>query len=436
MKFENSRAFARQLDQQDPLKKYRQRFFIPQVNGKESIYFCGNSLGLQPQSTQQYVEEELKSWRELGVEGHFQGKNPWFHYHKLFKKGLAEVVGAKEEEVVAMNNLTSNIHFLMVSFYSPNNQRFKIITEEGNFPSDQYALESQVKFHGFDPEKAIIELKPRTGEHKLRTEDILEAVQKHADELALVFMSGVQYYSGQFFNLKTITQAAHKVGAYAGFDLAHAVGNVPLALHDWEVDFAAWCTYKYLNSGPGSVGGAFVHQKHANRPELPRFAGWWGYDEEKRFQMEKGFIPMQGADGWQLSNCNVLPMAAHKAALEIFQEVGMKALRDKSLMLTAFLDFLIEELNKRTDLFEVLTPSNPKERGCQLSLSAREKGKELFDQLTESGVIADWREPNVIRVAPTPLYNSFEEVYDFVEILEKSYSLLIKTMEKPEEHEK
>lgn len=428
MQFENSLEFARSLDHSDKLKSYREEFHIPQHNGKNCIYLVGNSLGLQPKKTQQFLNEELEDWKRLGVEGHFDAsaKRPWFHYHKFLKEGLANIVGAKPVEVVSMNSLTTNLHLMMVSFYRPTSKRYKIITEAGAFPSDQYALETQINFHAnhgdgklFDEQCALVELSPREGENTLRTEDILAAINEHGDELALVMMAGVQYYTGQFFDLKSITKTAHEVGALAGFDLAHAVGNVPLNLHDDEVDFAVWCSYKYMNSGPGSVAGIFVHEKYGNDKTIPRFAGWWGHDESQRFQMKKGFIPMEGADGWQLSNVNVMSSAAHLASLAVFSEVGMESLREKSLKLTGYLHYLLEELNNSTNQIQIITPSDPSDRGCQISLFVESGGKELFDELNNQGVISDWREPNVIRVAPVPLYNSFEDVFEFVAILGK-----------------
>ncbi len=419
MVFENSRQFAQQLDKKDPLRKYREQFYIPQHNGKDCIYFTGNSLGLQPKSTRQFIEEELADWQNLGVEGHFHAKHrPWFHYHKFMKQALAKVVGAMPEEVVSMNNLTTNLHLMMVSFYQPKGKRYKIMMEAGAFPSDQYAVESQVRFHGFSPEEAIIEIAPRAGEHTLRTEDIITQIENHGDTIALVLFGGVQYYSGQYFNLKSISTVGHKVGAFVGFDLAHAVGNVPLQLHESGADFAAWCSYKYLNSGPGGMSGVFVHERHANNPDLPRFAGWWGHDENERFKMKKGFKPMHGADGWQLSNVNVLSSAAHLASLKIFEEAGMSALRTKSIQLTGFLAYLIKT-NCAPDV-TIITPENEDERGCQLSLVVKEKGRFVFEQLTNAGVIADWREPEVIRVAPVPLYNTFEEVYQFTAIIKEA----------------
>ncbi|QNF31547.1 kynureninase [Adhaeribacter swui] len=421
MTYENSLAFARTCDHQDPLQSFRDRFYIPQVNGKDAIYLCGNSLGLQPKSVREALENELLDWQNLGVEGHFEGKNPWFRYHELFLEKEARVVGALPEEVIVMNNLTTNLHLMLVSFYRPTPERYRIITESGAFPSDQYALETQVKFHGYNPEEAILELKPRPGECNLRTEDIVAAIRENADSLALILMGGLNYYTGQVFDLAAITQAGHAAGAQIGFDLAHAAGNVLLNLHDWEVDFAVWCTYKYLNSGPGGVGAAFVHEKHANNPDLPRFAGWWGHNQEERFQMKKGFKPMEGAAGWQLSNGAILTMAAHKAALDIFDEAGMPALRAKSEQLTGYLEFLIKELGLPNSKLQIITPTEPAARGCQLSLLVHQNGRALFEKLTAAGVILDWREPNVIRVAPVPLYNSFEDVFCFAEILRKSW---------------
>ncbi|MDN4165613.1 kynureninase [Cytophagales bacterium LB-30] len=417
-----SRAQAQQLDQEDSLKNFRQEFHIPQKDGKDCIYFCGNSLGLQPKQTQHYIQRELDTWQAEAVEGHFRGERPWMYYHKLFKKSLAQLVGAKEEEVVAMNNLTSNLHFLLVSFYRPTSTRFKILMDGGAFPSDQYAIESQVKFHaasgGFDWKGAIVEVFPREGETYLRTEDILATIEKHKEQLALVMMGGVQYYTGQFFDLKAITEKAHAVGALAGFDLAHAIGNLPMQLHDWDVDFATWCSYKYLNSGPGGISGIFVHEKYALDPKLPRFAGWWGYEEAKRFKMQKGFIPMYGADGWQHSNVNILSAAAHLASLEIFDRAGIQQLRKKSVQLTAFAEKLVMEVAGRYPQLQHISPREPEARGAQLSLVVKAYGKLVFDYLSEQGVIADWREPEVIRIAPIPLYNTFEEVFDFALLLE------------------
>jgi kynureninase len=419
MIFKPTLGFAKALDRVDPLKSFRRKFLLPKINGNTVIYLCGNSLGLQPVNSNKYVSEELEDWGSLGVTGHFDSRRPWLYYHKFAKRALAEMVGAKESEVVAMNQLTVNLHMMLVSFYRPTKKRYKIITESGAFPSDQYAIESQVRFHNLDPEKAIIELKPRDGEFTLRTSDILLAIEKNSSELALVFLGGVQYYTGQFFDMKNITTAAHRAGALAAFDLAHAVGNVLLELHNHNVDFAVWCSYKYLNSGPGGVGGAFVHQRHFKNFEGPRLAGWWGHNEQERFQMKKGFKPLPGVDGWQLSNFPVLSGAAHLASLEIFEQAGLKPLRRKSELLTGYLEFLLKKIDPTGKYFTIITPSNPKERGCQLSILMK-AGKSQFNKIEKAGVIADWREPNVIRVAPVPLYNTFEEVFRFSKIVEQS----------------
>jgi kynureninase len=422
MNFQPTFAYAQQLDKDDQLSPYRQRFFFPKHNGKNVLYFTGNSLGLQPHGVEKALRKELKNWREYGVEGHFKGDMPWMHYHKFLQPQSARLVGAKETEVVVANTLTTNLHLLMASFYRPTKQRFKIIMEAGAFPSDMYAMETQARWHGFDPAEAVIEVAPREGEETLRTEDILATIAQHGDSVAVVMFSGVNYYTGQFFDLKKITEKAHEVGAYAGFDLAHTAGNLPLQLHDWNVDFACWCSYKYLNSGPGGPSGLFVHEKHGKDPNFPRFAGWWGHDEETRFQMKKGYKPMLGAAGWQLSNAQVLSMAAHKVSLDMFDEVGMTALREKSLQLTAYLAFLIENLNEEAGhrRFHIITPKNPEERGAQLSILTGDEGKKLFDYLTENGVIADWREPNVIRVAPVPMYNSFKDCWRLADLLGRS----------------
>ncbi|MGZ8550310.1 MAG: kynureninase [Chitinophagaceae bacterium] len=419
MNFENTLAFAKSLDVKDVLKDFRGRFYIPQHNGKDCIYLTGNSLGLQPKTVKEYVNQELDDWAKLGVEGHFHAKNPWLSYHEIFPEQLSKIVGCLTDEVVVMNQLTVNLHLLMVSFYRPTKQRYKIICEAKAFPSDQYALESQVQYHGFYPADAIIEVSPREGENVIRTEDILSAIQQHGNELALVLFGGVNYYTGQFFDMEAITSEAHKIGAYAGFDLAHAAGNVELKLHDWKVDFACWCSYKYLNSGPGAVAGIYVHQQHVVNKELPRFAGWWGYTKETRFKMEKGFEPIPTAEGWQLSNAPVLSMAAHKASLNIFEEAGMSHLIAKSKSLSGYLHFILNDINskEKQKCIEVITPSSEKDRGCQVSMLMLKKGKEIFNELSRQGVIADWREPNVIRIAPVPLYNSFEDVWRFGDIV-------------------
>lgn len=418
MNFQNTIEFARSLDAQDALKHFRERFHIPTIAGKDSIYFTGNSLGLQPKSTRAYVNQELNDWAEFGVEGHFKARNSWFPYHELFPSLLSGIVGCLPEEVVVMNQLTVNIHLLMVTFYRPTKQRYKIICEAKAFPSDQYAMESQVRTHGLDPAAAIIEVAPRPGEHNLRTEDILSTIRQHGQETALVFFGGVHYYTGQFMDIPAITEAAHNVGAYAGFDLAHAAGNVQLQLHDWNVDFACWCSYKYLNSGPGGVAGAYIHGRFAKDPSLPRFAGWWGYTKQTRFKMEKGFEAIPTAEGWQLSNAPVLSMAAHKAALDIFAEAGMEALTAKSKLLSEYLFFILDDINARQShpIIEVITPRQA--HGCQVSMLMLEQGREVFNALIAQGVVADWREPGVIRIAPVPLYNTFEEIYRFGNIVD------------------
>lgn len=415
MTYQNDPAFARQLDENDPLRTFRERFYIPQHNGRDAVYLTGNSLGLQPKTTAGYVQQELDDWARLGVEGHFHARHPWMPYHELFPKQLSTIVGCKEHEVVVMNQLTVNLHLLMVTFYRPSKERYKIICEAKAFPSDQYAFESQVRYHGFDPDEAIVEVAPRAGEHTLRTEDILAAINEHGANTAVVLFGGVNYYTGQFYDLETITRAAQAAGAYAGFDLAHAAGNTELKLHDWNVDFACWCSYKYLNSGPGGVAGAYIHERHAADTSLPRFAGWWGYTKATRFKMEKGFEAIPTAEGWQLSNAPVLSMAAHKASLDIFEEAGIEQLHAKRKLLSGYLHYILEDINNRQPerIIEVITPSTEKDRGCQVSMLMLKNGRGIFEELTRQGVIADWREPNVIRVAPVPLYNSFEDVYRF-----------------------
>ena len=422
MQYQNSLEFARQLDEQDPLKNFRDKFYIPLMNGKESIYFTGNSLGLQPKTTQDYVLNELEDWASFGVEGHFHARKPWMPYHEIFPRQLSAIVGSKENEVVVMNQLTVNLHLLMVTFYRPTKDRYKIICEAKAFPSDQYAFESQVRYHGLDPETSIIEVSPREGEHSIRTEDIIDTINAHGTSVALVLFGGVNYYTGQFFDLPAITSAAHQVGAYAGFDLAHAAGNVELKLHDWQVDFACWCSYKYLNSGPGGVAGVFIHEQHAANTSLPRFAGWWGYTKETRFKMEKGFQAIPTAEGWQLSNAPVLSMAAHKAALDIFEEAGMERLHQKRKKLVSYLYFILDSVNRQNkeQVIELITPSEDNARGCQVSILMLKNGRAVFEAITQQGVLADWREPNVIRVAPVPLYNTFEDIYRFGEIMHQT----------------
>jgi len=415
--FEPSFDFAQKLDQEDPLRSFREKFVFPQHHGEPVLYFCGNSLGLQPIAVRDAVNAELDHWGEHAVEGHFRGEKPWMYYHKFLTEATARLVGALPHEVVVMNTLSVNLHLMMVSFYRPSGKRYKIIMEAGAFPSDQYAVESQVRFHGFEPADAIVEVAPREGEETLRTADILETISRHGNETALVLFSGVQYYTGQFFDLKAITEAAHRAGAHAGFDLAHTAGNLPLELHEWGPDFAVWCSYKYLNSGPGGPSGVFVHERHANSPELPRFAGWWGHDEDSRFRMEKGFRPMHGAAGWQLSNAQILSFAAHLASLNLFDEAGMNRLRVKSLLLTAYLEYTLTSARDRGLDFRIITPNESNSRGCQLSLLTGPEGRALFDRLTGQGVVTDWREPNVIRFAPVPFYNSYTDIWKLGKLL-------------------
>lgn len=419
MDFQNTLEFAKRFDEADVLREFRSRFFIPQHKGKECVYFTGNSLGLQPKGTAAYVQQELEDWARLGVEGHFQARNPWMPYHEIFPDQLSKIVGCLPEEVVVMNQLTVNLHLLMVTFYRPTAQRYKIICEAKAFPSDQYAFESQVRYHGLDPATAVIEVAPRAGEHTLRTKDILSVIAEHGETTALVLFGGINYYTGQLFDMPAITAAAHQVGAYAGFDLAHAAGNAELHLHDWDVDFACWCSYKYLNSGPGGVAGVYIHQKHATDTSLPRFAGWWGYTKDTRFRMEPGFKAIPTAEGWQLSNAPVLSMAAHKASLDIFQAAGMDKLHAKRKKLAAYLHFILNGINdsQHEKIIEIITPGTEQDRGCQVSMLMLKNGKAIFDALSSEGVVADWREPNVIRIAPVPLYNSFEDVWRFGQIV-------------------
>ncbi len=420
MGFVNSVDFARQMDEQDPLKSFRQKFLIPQHKGKDTIYLSGNSLGLQPRQTRDFVEMELADWARLGVEGHFKSRNPWFHYHKLLKEPLAMLTGAHTSEVVPMASLTTNLHSLLTSFYRPTTSRNLILMEDGAFPSDQYALESQISIHGLDPAQLMVKILPKEGRPWLATEEIITEIRNRRENLALILLSGVQYYTGQFFDLREITEAGHECQAMVGFDLAHAIGNVPLSLHEWQVDFAVWCSYKYLNSGPGATGGLFVHQNHHDG-DLPRLAGWWGHDEKDRFRMKPGFDPIRSADGWQMSNANVLSLACQRSSLEIFEEAGLSNLRAKSLSLTSYLEFVLNDMG-RGDIFEIITPLNPEERGSQLSLSFNHSGSLVHEQITQEGVVADWREPNVIRVAPVPLYNSYQDVYHFGQILARIIS--------------
>mgnify|MGYP002630114472 FL=1 len=420
MQFENNLEFARQLDNKDPLKSFRDKFHFPNFHDKRILYFTGNSLGLQPKKAAEYIQEELADWAKFGVEGHFHAKRPWYSYHENLCEMTAKIVGAKPIEVVVTHSLTTNLHLLLVSFYRPQGKRTKIICEAKAFPSDQYVLESQVNFHGLTQEN-IVEVFPRDGEELIHLEDVLAKIKELGEELALVMFGGVNYYTGQLFDMQKITAAAHAVGAIAGFDLAHATGNVNLHLHDWNVDFATWCGYKYLNSSPGGVSGIFVHERHANDSSLPRFAGWWGHDKESRFQMEKGFQPLAGAEGWQLSNAPVLGMAAHLAALEIFEEAGMEKIGEKRDLITSYLEFVIDSISekyKEKCSFELITPRDKTQRGTQLSVKIMGQGAELFKRICELGVLADWREPNVIRLAPVPLYTSYEDCFHFGQELE------------------
>ena len=417
MKFDTTLAFAKEMDEKDPLRSFREKFIFPSFHKNEVRYFAGNSLGLQPKTTRNMIEEELDDWAHFGVEGHLKSRRPWYSYHEELTSLAAQIVGAKDIETVVTHSLTTNIHLLLVSFYQPKGKRNKILCEKKAFPSDQYALQSQLQFHGYSTDD-LIEVGPREGEHLIRHEDVISVIHEHKDEIALIFIGGVNYYTGQYFNLKEITKAGHEIGAYVGFDLAHAAGNVNLELHDWKVDFATWCGYKYRNSSPGGVSGLFVHEKHSEDTSLPRFAGWWGHDKEQRFMMDDTFYPMKGAEGWQLSNAPILGMAAHLASLHIFNEAGMDRIGEKRDQLTAYLEFLLEEYSSSNgDILEIITPKNSHERGSQLSILFKEKGKEMYDLLSEAGIIADWREPNVIRVSPVPLYVSFEDCWHFVDVL-------------------
>ena len=411
MTFENTLEFAKKLDSQD-------QFIFRQVTGTNVIDLTGNSVGLQRQRSKEYVDEVMNDWANLAVEGHFYSEKPWWDYHERFANPLSKIVGALPTEVTVMNTLTVNLHLLMVSFYRPTKTRYKIICEEKAFPSDQYMFQSQVHFHGYKPEDAIVEIKRRNGEHNIRLEDVAAKIEEVGEELALVLIGGVNYYTGQVFDMKTITAAGHKAGAYVGWDLAHAAGNIKLELHDWNVDFAAWCSYKYMNSGPGNASGCFIHEKHHNNIDLPRFAGWWGHNKERRFKMEPSFDPIRGADGWQISNLPVLSLAPYLAAVEMFDEIGMDVLIKKRDNITSYLEFILHEIDKEVvSSFEIITPSNPAERASQLSVLLHGEGSSLFDYLMKKGVITDWREPNVIRLAPVPLYTSYEDMYDFGQIL-------------------
>ncbi len=413
--YEANIEFAEKADKHDPLRKFRKEFYFPKHKEKKVIYLCGNSLGLLSKNVEGAIDVEINDWKELAINGYVHAKNPWLYYQHFFKRSLSQMMGCNEDEVTVMNALTVNLHLLMFSFYRPAGERFKILMESGAFPSDQYAVETQVKFHGFNPADSIIEVAPRTGEKLLRTEDIINAIEDNKENIALVLFGGINYYTGQLYDMAAITKAAHKIGAYAGFDLAHAAGNVPLSLHEWQADFAVWCSYKYLNAGPGSVSGVYIHEKFGNDLQFPRLAGWWGNDEKTRFAMEKGFIPQPGADGWNVSTAQVFNMVALKASLELFELAGIEQLRIKSIALTGYLEFLVKKL-KAIDC-EIITPVDPLQRGAQLSLYFKTNAKEIHAKLIEKGVVVDYREPGVIRVAPSPLYNSFKDVYRFYEIL-------------------
>jgi kynureninase len=417
---------ARELDASDPLARFRDDFHFPLFEGEPILYFTGNSLGLQPKRTQQIVDEELEDWRTLGVEGHMRARRPWFSYHQLFKEPLSAIVGAKPHEVVAMNGLTVNAHLMMVSFYRPTPQRNKILIVGYEFPSDRYAVESQIRFHGYDPNACMVEIHPAEGTDEITDDQITSTIRSLGDSLALVHFSGVHYYTGQFFDMAMIAREAHAVGAFAGFDLAHAVGNVELKLHDWDADYAVWCSYKYLNSGPGGVGGAFVHERFADDAALPRFARWWGNDEATRFTMPHAFEHSFGADGWQLSNAPVMNMAAHKASLDIFMQAGMDRIAAKRDKLTGFTESILNDIIQHHDGIRLLTPSDPARRGAQLSIHFDAHGRIIFDALTKRGVVVDWRNPSVIRMAPAPLYNSFTDVARFGVYLEEILEELAK----------
>lgn len=425
IRFEGSKAFALEMDSKDELRNFRDQYHIPKKEGKDAIYFCGNSLGLQPKEAAGLVENEMNRWRDLGVEGHFKGEWPWTQYHKAVVHAAMDIVGAKEEEIIHMNTLTVNLHLLMASFYKPTKERYLIIMEAGAFPSDQYVVESQVRMHGFDPETSIVEVSPVEGETLISTEQIKEAIRKNGDRTALVLFGGIQYFTGQCLDMAEISKVTHETGAFLGLDLAHAVGNVPLKLHEWGVDFAAWCTYKYLNSGPGAIGGVYIHEKYATDPTFPRLAGWYGYNAATRFLMQKKFQATPTAEGWQLSNAPILSFAPLIASHSLFQQAGMERIRNKSILLTSYLTYLLDSIPAKERVFEIITPRESSARGAQLSLFTDRQGKALFQYLSERGVVCDWRENNltekgvgaagVIRVAPTPMYNTFEEVYQFAD---------------------
>lgn len=419
VEFKPGEDFARAMDEADPLAEYRQRFLIPQHAGNDCIYLCGHSLGLQPRTAASYVQQELEDWGQMGVEGHFRAKYPWMPYHKLLAEKTASLVGAKPSEVVVMNSLTVNLHLMMVSFYRPNSRRHKILMERGAFPSDHYAVKSQIQYHGFDPATSLVELTPREGETCLRDEDILSVIERIGSEIAMVMLGGVNYSTGQAFNMEAIARAGRAQGCMVGFDLAHAAANLRLHLHDWGPDFAVWCSYKYLNGGPGCVAGCFVHERHARAWDLPRFAGWWGHDQESRFEMPSKFQPMPGAEGWQLSNPSIMSMSVLRASMDIFDEAGIERLRAKSISLTGYLESLLNSTASAN--FYIITPKEGPRRGAQLSLRIRQNGREFCDRLSREGMVCDWREPDVLRVAPVPLYNSYLDVFRFA----RKFSLLV-----------
>ena len=418
MRYSNDPSFAKDMDLADDLGKFRDAFHIPEFEQEPVTYLCGNSLGLMPKKTTEFVQQELKDWAHLGVEGHFKGKRPWLHYHENLTEPTASLVGAQQNEVVCMNTLTANLHLMMVSFYRPTKQRFKILIEQHAFPSDRYAVESQIRFHGLDPIESLLEIGPRAGESNIRPEDLYQYIEDNGSTIALILMPGVQYYTGQLFDMEEITRRGQAQGCVVGFDLAHAVGNVPLSLHQWEADFAVWCSYKYLNAGPGAVAGCFIHDKHVRNPHLQRFAGWWGHNKTTRFEMGPNYDPISTAEGWQLSNPPVLSAAPLIVSMNLFKQAGFEALRTKSEILTGYLEFLLQE--NLPSSMQIITPANPRQRGCQLSVRITQgNGKKIFKGLEDQHVICDWREPDVIRLAPAPLYNSYSDVHRCVAVLKK-----------------